>query len=118
MAGGVTVKVREGPKVTKHKFDSVDAAMSCAREQAERLAVEARRDPAHGIARKYQPVEQVAARVEVSVPASGLCGARRAGIDVRGDGSIEAFSGSLARSVVQPGPGEDVYDALRHALSP
>ena len=65
--------------------------------------------------RTFEPDQQVTARGEISIPA----GARRlrAGIDIRGDGSAEAWVGRLRRRVVAREAGEDAYAALRRALS-
>jgi hypothetical protein len=54
----------------------------------------------------------VAARGELRGP-----GGLRAGIDIRGDGSAEAFTGRVARRVVAPRDGEDAYAALRRVAS-
>jgi hypothetical protein len=64
------------------------------------------------LGRTYEPVRQVAARGEVSGP-----GRLRAGVDLRGDGSAEAFTGRWHRRLVAPEPGETAYDALRRVLT-
>lgn len=63
--------------------------------------------------REFGPQQQVAARAELKGP-KGL----RAGIDLRGDGSAEAWTGRLMRSVVELEPGEDAYAALRRVSCP
>ena len=49
-------------------------------------------------------------RVEVAGPGT------RGGVDVRGDGSAEAYTGRWRRVLVARDPGETAYDALRRAL--
>jgi hypothetical protein len=41
----------------------------------------------------------------------------RGGIDVRGDGSAEAYRGWLRKRLVEARKGESAVDALRRALS-
>jgi hypothetical protein len=60
--------------------------------------------------RELAPVQQVAARGQVAGP--GV----RGGIDVRGDGSMEAWTGRFARSVVETQRRESAFSALSRAL--
>ena len=76
------------------------------------LAASTRRETEHVFTREFEPVQQVVAR-------AGLRGPRgaRGGIDVRGDGSTEAWTGrSWSRALVAQEPGEDAFAALRRVL--
>lgn len=74
------------------------------------LGARGRRGTRSFLGREFQPGQQVAARAEVRGP--GL----RAGVDVRGDGSSEAWTGRLGRRLVAQDRGEDAFAALRRAV--
>jgi hypothetical protein len=63
------------------------------------------------LGREYEPSEQVAVRGEVRGP-----GGAAGGIDVRGDGSAQAFTGRFRRRLVDAGEREDAWRALRRAI--
>jgi len=67
-------------------------------------------------ARRWAPEDQVSARVELRGPTRWRP-ATAAGIDVLGDGSLRAWTGAPERRAVEPGAGEDAYDALRRVLT-
>jgi hypothetical protein len=104
--------VRNGARVGREQFaelvEALDALESRGRE-LEHTAGAAR--VGGGMLRRIEPVQQVVARLELSGP-----GRLRAGVDVRGDGSTEGFTGRTRRSLVEQRGGESAYDALRREL--
>lgn len=74
------------------------------------LGPNVRRETTSFITREFAPAQQVAVRAELKGP-RGL----RAGVDLRGDGSAEAWTGRLRRRLLEPAPGEDAYATLRRA---
>lgn len=110
-----TVTVRVGPKVTQRRVDALPDAVDLLERELCSLGPAARRAPARALTREIAPVAQVAARGELSGP--GRIRPRvRAGADVRGDGSIEAYRGKVRREVVAQERGETAFDALRRVL--
>ena len=110
-----TVTIRVGPKITRLRADSLDEAIGVLEQQLSSLGAAARRKPATALTREYGPRAQVAARGELSGP-SRLRPAIRAGADVRGDGSVEAYRGRVKRELIEVEQGETAFDALRRAI--
>jgi hypothetical protein len=105
------VTVRTPGKVERLSAGDLPAALDLAEARARAAAATAPRRTIDVRVRRFEPVQQVAARVEVRGHGA------RAGLDVRGDGSVEAWTGRLRRALVEPRPGEDAYAALRRAVS-
>jgi hypothetical protein len=102
--------VRRRGAARRRRFDGLDMALRALEAELDALAGE-RRATQRVLAREVAPVQQVAARGEVAGP-RGL----RGGVDLRGDGSTEAFTGRVRRRLVEREAGETAYDALRRAL--
>jgi hypothetical protein len=111
MAERFRVTIRAGPKVDHDTLDTLAAALDLLQGRMEALAPAVRRDPVDLRYRKFEPIQQVAARGEVAGP-----GRVRGGVDLRGDGSVEAFTGRVRRRLVEQREGETPYAALRRAL--
>jgi hypothetical protein len=108
---GYSLKTRSGAKVTKEQFDELSHALTVLESRGERLQEEAdAKEIGLLMGRKFDPVQQVTARLELS--GQGL----HAGIDVRGDGSAEAWTGRFRRKLIEQLKKESPYDALRREL--
>jgi hypothetical protein len=114
---GYWVSVRSGGKVLRERFDALEEAVG----RVERAAREAADGPRlHAIdlrARRFEPEDRIAARAELAGPQRWRPDVR-AGLDVRGDGSVKAWTadGATGRAELDPARGEDAYAALRRAL--
>ncbi len=110
--GAYRIRVRVKAKVDHERAGDLQGALALVEQRGRRLAAQAR-EPARGgtLLRRFDPVQQVFGRIELSGP-RGL----RAGVDVRGDGSVEAFTGRLRRRLVRQEGEESPYEALRRVL--
>jgi hypothetical protein len=108
-----TVLVRSGGKVRKERYDDLRAALGAVDRVVGELTDDASARPVGGgLFRKLEPVQQVVGRIEVTGPDR-----LRAGVDVRGDGSSEAFTGRVRRQLVEQLRRESAVDALRRVLA-
>ena len=110
--GDWTLTVRDGPKVQRERHATLAEAVAALDVAVEALEPGALRDEARVFSRRIEPAAQVAARLELSGPRG-----ERGGVDVRGDGSAEAFTGRLRRRVVERRGHESATSALERALS-
>jgi plasmid stabilization system protein ParE len=115
MAGSYRLLVREGPRVTRARHDSLDTALEDLAAHLSRLSEQSPREAIDLPTRSFEPIAQVVARAELSGP-QRLLPRVRAGIDIRGDGSAEAWTGRASRQVVAQADGESAVAALRRVL--
>jgi hypothetical protein len=104
--------VRRGPKVEHERYHDLAPALDAVERRGRELEETAEAAPVGGgLMRRIEPAQRVVARLELAGPRR-----LRAGIDVRGDGSSEGFTGRLRRRLVEQRRGESPYDALRRVV--
>ena len=109
---GYSLKTRSGAKVERARFGELGEALSALERRGEELQDGASSRPVDlRMGRRFEPVQQVMARLELAGP-----GGLRAGVDVRGDGSASAYLGWVRRRAVEQQGHESPYEALRRAL--
>jgi hypothetical protein len=108
--------VRAGPRVRRERFNELGDALDALEEEARGLADGAPRRVEDIKIRRFEPEQQVIARLEVAGP-QRLVPSVRGGVDVHGDGSVEAYRGRVSRTVVEAERGESPYAALRRTLA-
>jgi hypothetical protein len=108
--------VRAGSRVTHERFDDLAAALDALEAHARELSSTAPPQAVDARFRRFEPIQQVVGRVELAGP-ERLIPSVRAGMDVRGDGSTEAYLGRLRRKLVDQQGGESAFGALRRAVS-
>jgi|SRR6476659_7915020 hypothetical protein len=108
-----TLTARIAGEVSHERFDDLDSALTELERRGQTLQGVADADSVGGsLVRRYEPEDQVTARLELRGPSR-----LRAGVDVRGDGSAVAFTGKVKRKLVDRRDGETAYDALRRVTS-
>jgi hypothetical protein len=107
---------RAGPEVQHRTFADLDAALGALEDRVRELSLEAPDHVVDAKFKRFEPVEQVVARLELSGP-QRLIPSVRAGIDVHGDGSAAAYRGRLRREVITPRDSESAFAALRRTLA-
>ena len=107
----VTVVVRLRGKVHKHPCADLDEGLDVLERELRAAATAAgRAGNVSVLGREYDAATQVLVRGELRG------GPTHAGIDVRGDGSAEAWTGRIRKQLVEPQGREDAYRALRRVL--
>jgi hypothetical protein len=114
---GYRLTLRDGPRVEQQRFPSLDGALDALDARVSDLCERPQRDAIDLPIGSFAPAAQVAARVELSGP-QRLLPRVRAGVDVRGDGSAEAWVGRARRQVIAPEDGESCAATLRRVLDP
>jgi hypothetical protein len=120
MNGRWTLTVRNGPRVGRKRFESLAATVDAMERKLEELTPTAKRragrSPIGQLAgKRFEAARQVAVRAEVAGPGGWLRGVR-GGVDMRGDGSVEAYTGRLRRRLVELRADETPYEGLRRTL--
>ena len=96
------VTVRRGPKTSREQYETLNQALAAIEREAR-----GRRSGEEAFGRTYSPRDLVAARIELKG------GRQPAGIDVRGDGSLVAWTGRVRRTPLEG----DAMQALRQSVS-
>jgi hypothetical protein len=111
---GYKITIRVGGKVERDSYDHLVQAVAAIERRGRELERTAHTRAVGGrLMRKLEPARLVVGRIELRGP-----GRISAGIDVRGDGSAEAFTGRLRREVIVQKRGETAYKALGRTLGP
>jgi hypothetical protein len=115
MNGKWLLTVRDGPRVGHRRFESLAETIDAMERELDELIPTAKRRAVQLPGRRFDAARQVAVRAEVAGP-GGWGNRPRGGVDMRGDGSVEAYTGRLRRRLVELRAGESAYEGLRRTL--
>ena len=108
-----TLTARIVGEVEHDRFDDLDTALGALERRGHTLQGEADAESVGGsLMRRYEPQDQVTARLELRGPRR-----LRIGVDIRGDGTAIPFTGRLKRRELARHDRESAYDALRRVAS-
>jgi hypothetical protein len=110
----IRLTIRNGPRVERERFASLDEAIAALRRRAGEIRGEGSLEGV-SMLRDFAPGEQVRARLELSV--GGFLRSREAGVDVMGDGRVVPHAGAIRRRELDSAGHRDPFDAVREALS-
>jgi hypothetical protein len=111
------ITIRVGPRVERLGADTLEEALDALEAGARAAATaEGRRGAIELRYRRFEPGDQVTVRAELRGPGRWFP-AVRGGLDVRGDGEVQAWTGAPRREALAPEPGETPYQALRRVLT-
>jgi hypothetical protein len=108
--------IRSGPRVKRLRFDQLESALAELEARGSELAESSPAPAVSAKIRRFEPKEQVAARLELAGPERVLPKVHL-GVDIHGDGSTEAYTGRVRRRALDRRGNEDAYEALRRAAS-
>jgi hypothetical protein len=114
--GPWTLTTRAGSQVDHQHLQTLEEALAALQRGVEDLQSDSSREEVRFIGRRIEPARQVVARIELAGP-GGRGRTVRGGVDLRGDGSAEAFTGRVRRALVERRGGESAPQALARALS-
>lgn len=108
--------VRTDGRVEHAQWDGLDQLLDALEARGQELTGSASGGTVDFKVKRFAPSEQVLARLELAGPERWLPSVR-AGIDIHGDGSAQAFRGRLRRAELEQRQGETAFATLRRALS-
>jgi hypothetical protein len=111
-----TLKVRDGSRIERTQFAELDKALRALDRRVAELEPTAHREDVHVLKRKIEASRLVSIRFEISGPGR-IMPAFRGGLDLRGDGSMEAFTGRTRRTLITQGKRESATQALRRVAT-